>query len=248
MAQANAAQITDAVRSALHRERRLGPRFDIERVAVEDDDVLVLEGTVDRLAHKKLALLRAAAVPGVVAIIDRVRVAAVPEGDRHIRAQLREIFARQSDFLGIELREDVAEGVIATHYEPVAGATGSAAGRIDIEVNEGIVTLNGSVPSLVHKRLAGAMAWWVRGVRDVINGIVVEPEENDSPDQIEEAIRIILDRNPSVDAAQIRVGVRGRLVRLTGLMHSEGARANAEDTVWSVFGVDDVLNEIEVRL
>lgn len=242
-----AQETAEAVRRAFRTEPRLGPGFVMERIALEDDGVIVLEGTVARLAQKKLAILRAAAVPGVTGIADRVHIAAVPSGDRHIRAQLREMFAQESSFLGIELREDVVEGVLATDYRPVAGATGRAAGHIDIEVNDGIVTLNGTVPSLVHKRLAGAMVRWIPGVRDVVNGIAVEPEEEDGPDQIEEAVRIVLDRNPSIDAAQIRAGVRGRVVRLTGLVHSEGARENAEDTAWAVFGVDDVINEIEVR-
>jgi len=30
-------------------------------------------------------------------------------------------------------------------------------------VEDGVVTLNGRVPSLSHKRLAGALAWWNPG-------------------------------------------------------------------------------------
>jgi len=49
-----------------------------------------------------------------------------------------------------------------------------------------------------------------------------------------------------VDAAQVRVGVRGRVVRLTGWTKTEVMRAAAEADAWFVFGVDDVVNEIEV--
>ena len=96
-----------------------------------------------------------------------------------------------------------------------AGLPG-ARGEIDIEVEHGVVTLNGSLPSLAAKRLAGVLAWWVPGVRDVVNGITVDPPEEDAPIQIEEAVRIALDKDPLFDASQIRVGVRGRTVRLTG--------------------------------
>lgn len=46
-----------------------------------------------------------------------------------------------------------------------------------IEVKKGIVTLNGEVPSLTHKRLAGVLAWWVPGTRDVVNGLEEVPAE-----------------------------------------------------------------------
>ena len=240
--------IVAAVKRAFREEPRLGPRFHLDRIAVERDGTLTLEGNVAQLKDKKLALLRAAAVSGVVGLIDRVHVVpATPANDRHIRAQLREMFAQDPDFSDLALREDIAAGVLATDFKPVAGPAERAAGRIDIEVEGGVVTLNGVVPTLVRKRLAGAMARWIAGVRDVINGIVVDPPEEDGPDQIEEAVRIVLDRNPAVDATQIRVGVRGRMVRLTGLVRSEVTRQIVENDAWAVFGIDDVINEIAVR-
>jgi osmotically-inducible protein OsmY len=240
--------VVDAVRRAFRAEPRLGPRFRLERIAIESDGTLTVEGSVARLAEKKLALLHAARTPGVTALVDRVHVIPVtPMGDRHIRAQLRDMFAQDSDFADLELREDVGEGVLTTDFKPVAGAIEGSSGRIDIEVEGGIVTLNGVVPTLVRKRLAGAMAWWIPGIRDVINGIAVNPPEEDGPDQIEEAVRVVLDRDSAVDAAQIKVGARARVVRLTGLVRSEAIREKAESDAWAVFGVDDVINEIAVR-
>ena len=37
------------------------------------------------------------------------------------------------------------------------------------------MTLNGRVPGLPSRRLAGVLAWWVPGVRDVVNGIELDP-------------------------------------------------------------------------
>ena len=118
--------------------------------------------------------------------------------------------------------------------------------RLCIEVKKGVVILNGRVPGLVSKRLAGVLAWWVPGSRDVVNGIAVEPPGEDSPDEIEEAVRIALDKDPFVDESQVRVGVRHRTVRLTGAVRSREARDAAEWDAWYVFGVDDVVNELEV--
>jgi len=51
------------------------------------------------------------------------------------------------------------------------GVPQGSEGTIDVELQDRIVTLNGRVPGLPSKRLAGVLAWWVPGVRDVVNGI-----------------------------------------------------------------------------
>ena len=117
----------------------------------------------------------------------------------------------------------------------------------DGEPGEPVVTLNGQVPGLASKRLAGLLAWWVPGSRDVINGLAVEPPEEDAPIRIEEAVRIALKKDPFVEASQIRVGVRHTTVRLTGLVPTDAERDMAERDAWYIFGVDRVVNEIEVR-
>ena len=104
-----------------------------------------------------------------------------------------------------------------------------------------------ALKDLVLERLAGAMAWWVPGSRDVINGIAIEPPERDAPIRIQEALRTVLEKNPLIDAGQIRVGVRQRVVRLTGIVHLTEQREMAERDAWSIFGVDKVINEIVVK-
>jgi osmotically-inducible protein OsmY len=240
--------VTGAVRQAFRAEPRLGPYFNLDKIAVEPDGTLALEGEVASLAEKRLAILRAAQASGIARIADRIRLrSAAPVGDKEMRARLREVLATDSDFADLDLREDVAAGILATEFKPVAGAAAGPRGRIDIEVEKGVIILNGSVPTLVRKRLAGALAWRIAGARDVINGLVVEPPEEDGPDRLEEAVRVVLERDPSFDAAQIKVGVRHRIVRLTGVLRSEEARQAAVNDAWSIFGVDDVLDEIGVR-
>jgi osmotically-inducible protein OsmY len=91
------------------------------------------------------------------------------------------------------------------------------------------------------------MAWWVPGVRDVVNGIAVEPPEDDGPDMIAEAVRVVLEKDPFVNASQIRVGVRNTVVRMTGLVTSQTERDAAERDGWCIFAVDNVINEIQVQ-
>lgn len=141
--------------------------------------------------------------------------------------QLLEPYGSQQ--FAIEAREEGKPKLVRT------GLPG-ARGEIDIEVEHGVVTLNGSLPSLAAKRLAGVLAWWVPGVRDVVNGITVDPPEDDAPIQVEEAVRVARDKDPLFDASQIRTGVRGRTVRLTGWVRLAAAREAAEWDVWYVSG------------
>jgi osmotically-inducible protein OsmY len=144
-------------------------------------------------------------------------------------------------FERLEIRELVGE-----QSQLMRGAPQGERGNIDIEVRDGIVTLNGSIPGLTSKRLAGVMAWWVPGVRDVVNGMEVDPPEEDNPDMIEEAVRVALEKDPLINASQIRVGVRKTTVRLTGAVTANAEREAADRDAWCILGVDNVLNEIEV--
>ena len=109
------------------------------------------------------------------------------------------------------------------------------------------MTLNGQVSGLDQKRLAGVLAWWVPGSRDVINGIAVEPPEEDSDAAIADALRLVLEKDPFVDASQLRFSVGDAVVTLTGIVLKEAERNMAEYDGWYVFGVDKVINRIEVR-
>ena len=235
--------ILDKALAAIRSEPRIGPHFRPDRLEADPAGVLTVEAEVDSLAQKRLALERIAGTPGVNGIVDRLRVRpATPMSDGGIADDLRRRLAEEPAFRNLEIAER-RRG----RLEPVSGVPGGAAGRIEFEVGEGVVTLDGAAPSLASKRLAGAMAWWIPGVRDVVNGVAVEPPEEDAPIQIEEAVRLVLEKDPFVDADQIRVGVRGAVVRLTGLVRSPGMRETAEDDAWRVFAVDDVINRIEVR-
>lgn len=226
---------------ALRSERRLGPHFKPAVLRLDPDGALLVEGEVETLAQKRLALERLAALPEANGIVDRLHVCpAVPMSDDGIRDHLRKALLQEPAFAGVSIVERQGEREI--HVREAL----QAIGEIEFEVAGGIVTLNGSLKSLTSKRLAGVLCWWVPGTRDVINGIVVEPPEEDAPIGIEEAVRIALEKDRLVEASQIRVGVRGRVVRLTGVVHSELMRSSAEADTWFVFGVDDVVNEIEV--
>lgn len=237
----------ETVRSALARTLA-AEQLDIARLAFEPDGVLLIEGEAASIPVKKRALRVAAITSGAYGLVDRLHVrptTTVQDGE--IRAHLAQHFALDPRFADVALFEDRDPSPLRENLAAVAGASTAPAGRITIEVRDGIVTLDGAMPSLVRKRLAGVIAWGAPGVRDVINALAVEPPEEDSPLQLEEAVREAFEADPLFDDTQVRVGVFGDSVRLTGLVHSDAARQAAEDDAWRVLGVDEVINEIAVE-
>jgi osmotically-inducible protein OsmY len=144
-------------------------------------------------------------------------------------------------FVDFGIRSRLGERVETVHEPP------EARGASELAVEAGVVTLNGRVPGLDDKRLAGVLAWWVPGSRDVINGIAVEPPRRTATPRSWRQVRLVLEKDPFVNASQIRAGVRGSVVTLLGVVPSEAEREMAEFDAWYVFGVDKVDNRIEVH-
>jgi osmotically-inducible protein OsmY len=239
---ASSGNLREHALAAIRSEKRVGPRFKPVHFDIDPEGTATIEAEVDNVAIKRLVLERLAQTKGVSAVIDRLRVKpAKAMSDDGILDHLRKAYYDEPSFYELQLKE--REG---GKLKPVRDAFETARGVIETEVKAGVIVLNGRVPSLASKRLAGVLAWWVPGARDVINGIAVEPPEEDAPIMIEEAVKIALDKDPFVDASQVRVGVRHRTVRLTGAVHSQEASDAAEWDAWYVFGVDDVVNELVV--
>ena len=244
MTQVEDATSKDIIAELRHRfaaEQRLGHLYQPDNLWIEPDGALVLEGEVERVAQKRIALELAAAHPGVSAIVDRLRVRPSERlDDAGIRKRLRETFSLDPSLAGLTIAEEREAGPADWISEP-----DNPQGLLEYAVDDGVVTLNGSVSDLAIKRYIGALAWWNPGSRDVINGIAAASDETDGPDRIADAVRIVLEKDPFIDAAQVKVGVRGRIVRLTGWLPSETQAHMAESDAWYVFGVDDVINDIE---
>ncbi len=232
--------IPDAVQCALDAETRV----DLLRHPIAlsfADGVLTMEGEVADVGAKKLALERAASVPGVEHIVDELRVApACTMGDAQIRDHVRDLLLGEPALQPVAWAAPSSIAGVALPPDVVLGAIG-------LSVAHGVVTLDGSVPSLAHKRLAGVLAWWVPGVRDVVNGLEVVPPEEDDDDEITDAVHLVLEKDPLVDATQLGVSTRGAVVTLTGAVLCQVERQAAERDAWCVFGVDDVKSEIRVR-
>lgn len=233
--------IVKEIRATLEKD----PRINLHRypitVAIEKGD-LILAGDVENIAAKKLALVEAAEIHGVQRIVDRLRVTPAEKmGDAEIRDHVCKVLLEEPA-LARCLIHGLIEGELETVRKPLPEA-----GSIVVAVRDGVVTLNGEVPSLTHKRLAGVLAWWVPGTGDVINGLEEVPPEQDNDDEVIDAVRLVLEKDPFVNASKIRVSSKDWIVTLEGLVPNDTMRQMAERDAWYVLGVKSVINRIDAE-
>jgi osmotically-inducible protein OsmY len=178
------------IRAALEHD----PRINLNRYLFRlhcDDDIVTVDGNAEHIVAKKLAIELAAAMPGVDGLADRLRVIPTrPMGNGAIRDHVRTALLQEPAFttFAITVRD---QGQLHT----IRPAGGTPCGSIEVAVADSVVTLNGQVPSLSHKRLGGVFAWVS----------AVEPPEEDTDDEVTDAVRLVLEKDPSVRADQIRV-------------------------------------------
>lgn len=80
----------------------------------------------------------------------------------------------------------------------------------------------------------------------MVNGIEVAPSEEDNDNEVVDAIRLVLENNPFVNASQVRVKCRNYSMTLEGIVESEIQRQMTEADCWYVFRVDRVTNLLQV--
>jgi len=132
--------------------------------------------------------------------------------------------------------------------------------RINVDTENGRVTLDGTVKSGIQKDLAGAIAENVDGVSDVKNdlqvteGEVREPEETDrtftqavADATTTASVKMALAFEAGVKASEIDVDTSWGTVTLSGEVGTRAERELASKTAEDVSGVQKVVNEIEVR-
>lgn len=167
--------------------------------------------------------------------------------------------------VGVDVREVLgtartsSEDVATTAAVKTAFALSSKVSAFDIDVTtrEGVVRLNGVVPSETVRDLAIAIAEDTAGVDEVQSFLEVEAAARPDP-EIEALkqriadleIRAELDgkllRNPELQGSDIRVRVNERIVTLEGTVENPELKTGAEMVARSVDNVVEVVNDITV--
>ena len=120
--------------------------------------------------------------------------------------------------------------------------------RIDVQAEDGLVTLSGGVSSLLVKRRARRIAETVKGVEAVVNGIDVAPALDRSATQIDASVEAALRRNPATESYEVSVLATGDgMVTLGGTVDSWAERDLAETVAAGVRGVTGIENAVAVE-
>jgi osmotically-inducible protein OsmY len=177
---------------------------------------------------------------------------AAAHGDGDKRHSTKERISRPSKAALIAGQLESAY-VFNSHFSPF---------DIDTDVEEGVVTLDGSVDSEIKKELAGRIAEGVDGVRNVDNRLAVDTAEKSADKQSETAdgfgqwvsdasvsavVKTKLAANEHIHSLDIGVETRDGVVTLSGAADSSEVRELIETIAQDTDGVRDVENNIAVN-
>jgi len=207
------------------------PGVDSVDVNVEvEDRVVTLYGEMATYVERYLAEQTAQNVAGVAAVVNR---------------------------LTYDIVADRPDNVIAQDIRDRLRADASIASRLlTVAVEDGEVTLAGSVRSAGEKRRAERQAWAVPGVRSVENYLDVQWwraeemrdwEEPWTDQRMRGEIENRLRESTRLDAGDIHITVKEGQAMLRGEVDNLQQRRLAEELARNVLGIREVRNQLHVR-
>jgi len=210
--------ITDAVEDEFFFDRAV-PFNDLD--VSSNEGIVTLTGDVDNILAKERAVRLAETVKGVRSVINRITVQP-PE--------------KRSDE---EIQKDVKTALLR---DP---ATESF--EVNVHVEDGEVTLGGTVGSWQERELAAVVAKGVRGVTALNNYVKVDYQTDRLDREIKSEIEQTLLWDAFVDHALIDVNVEDGRVRLDGVVGSAAEKRQAviDAYVAGVISVSD--DDLEVK-
>ena len=116
---------------------------------------------------------------------------------------------------------------------------------IDVRVEDGIVTLSGSISNLLANQIAIGLAQRVRGVMSVVDQIEVNPLERSDGD-LQKDIQAALAADPATRKLKPKVEVTDAVATLTGEVPSYGKKTLASRVTSAVKGIVELNNNLEI--
>lgn len=184
------------------------------------DGVVMLSGYVRSYAERQAAEKAARRVSGVKAIAEELKVRLPCEAktaDHEIAKRIRDVFA----------------------WNALVPAD-----KIQVRVQNGVVTLSGEVQWHYQARAAERAAAQISGIVAISDLLTVAnyADVADVRDRIEAAFK----RQADVDAKSLRISVNGGKVTLDGRVQAWHERQAAERAAWASPGVSQVVDRITI--
>ena len=205
------------VQSALDWE----PSLDAKDIGISvDEAVVTLRGNVASYAEKVTAERVALRVYGVKAVANDLAVHLVSAFER--------------------TDTEIAQAAVAA----LKWNTMVPNDRVTVTVNNGWLSLNGTLDWQYQKDAAARAVRDLTGVKGVSNNIIVKPRVKtiDVRDKIEAAFK----RSAEIDARRVNVTAADGKVILSGNVHSWAERQEAERAAWAAPGVTQVEDRLTI--
>lgn len=226
-------ETTEQIRAGLEHEPAVNLHED--HIEVIDGEELRLVGRVNDIEAKRKALRVARERGGTPRVQDQLRVhPGEPVPDDQLADKVEQALGNDPDFRHIPVSRSTDAQLSPEGHGILVNAT------------EGVVRLEGQLPSLNHRRIAEVLTWWIPGVADVDNRAGVHPPEEDDDGEISEAVRLVLERDPALNADEINARVDRAEVTLRGRAVSREQAERARHDCWFLPGVHEVHNQLAV--
>jgi osmotically-inducible protein OsmY len=200
-------------------------RIDASSIKVEvSDRKVTLTGKVPSYTSKLAAETDTLTIPGISSVENKLEIQH-PVG-----------FKLPTD---IEIQGNIVNSLIWN--------TNIDSTNINVSVDKGIVTLDGSVSSYWQKILAEELSCDIAGVISIENKLSVVPTENIIDESIAKAIIASLDRNPNIDVDSLNVKVEEGVVTLSGTVSNWAAYHDILSSARHTVGVINVINNLEIE-
>ncbi|MEA2069963.1 MAG: BON domain-containing protein [Asgard group archaeon] len=190
---------------------------------VDKNNNVTVSGTIENYEIRRAILARIISVEGVNKIINKLEIEHPEELEMPSNEKL----------------ESIIEEAIENHAD-------LRNENLNVSVNNGIVTVKGTVSSFWKKEAARDLICCIFGIKDFTNEIAVFPSDKKSDEEIAEELTAAITRNMAADIQDIEISVNKETVYLTGTVLDSFAHKTIENLAGFTKGVKEVKNNLKV--